>query len=102
MQMRSQSTAKYSTLIASNATSALTHRNNLHQILDHFGNSIYKKMTIEKSKIADLVLLDTGPLQDVSNMDRIAPVVFGDRLFDKTTSKSVLTTRGLASQRSCG
>ena len=37
--------------------------------------------TIEKGKIADLVLLDANPLDDIGNTKRIAAVVVGGKLF---------------------
>jgi imidazolonepropionase-like amidohydrolase len=39
--------------------------------------------TIEKGKIADLVLLEANPLEDISNTQKIAAVVMGGKLFDK-------------------
>ena len=40
--------------------------------------------TVEKGKIADLVLLDGNPLQEISNTRRIYAVIAGGRLVDKT------------------
>lgn len=39
--------------------------------------------TVEKGKIADLVLLDADPLQDIRNTRRIAAVVWGGRFFSR-------------------
>jgi ankyrin repeat protein len=46
--------------------------------------------TIEQGKIADLVLLDADPLQDISNTRRIAAVVLGGKIFDKTALQKML------------
>jgi ankyrin repeat protein len=39
--------------------------------------------TIEQGKIADLVLLEANPLQDITNTQKIAAVVFGGKIFEK-------------------
>ncbi len=46
--------------------------------------------TVEQGKIADLVLLDANPLQDISNTRRITTVVVGGRVFDKTALQKML------------
>jgi len=46
--------------------------------------------TIEQGKIADLVLLDANPLQDISNTRKIITVVVGGRVFDKTALQKML------------
>ena len=46
--------------------------------------------TIEQGKIADLVLLDANPLQDIRNTKRIAAVVVGGKFFDKTALQKML------------
>ncbi len=46
--------------------------------------------TIEQGKIADLVLLEANPLQDISNTQKIAAVVVGGRIFDKTALQKML------------
>lgn len=46
--------------------------------------------TVEKGKIADLVLLDADPLADISNTQRIAAVVFGGKLFPKKSLQKML------------
>jgi len=47
--------------------------------------------TISKGKIADLVLLDANPLQDIRNTTRINAVVFNGRLFDRAALDRMLT-----------
>jgi imidazolonepropionase-like amidohydrolase len=39
--------------------------------------------TVEKSKVADLVLLDADPLNDISNIDKISAVLLRGKLFDR-------------------
>jgi hypothetical protein len=51
--------------------------------LDSFG-------TIEKGKIADLVLLEANPLENIQNTRRVAGVVFGGRLILKPELKMML------------
>jgi len=46
--------------------------------------------TIEQGKIADMVLLDANPLENISNTQKIAGVVFGGRFFDKTGLQKML------------
>lgn len=41
--------------------------------------------TIERGKIADLVLLDANPLEDISNVQKINAVVFGGKLIPKSS-----------------
>jgi imidazolonepropionase-like amidohydrolase len=40
--------------------------------------------TVEQGKIADLVLLDGNPLQEIRNTRRIYAVIAGGRLVDKS------------------
>jgi imidazolonepropionase-like amidohydrolase len=51
--------------------------------LDSFG-------TIEKGKIADLVLLEANPIEDIHNTRRVAGVVFGGRLISKPELQTML------------
>ncbi len=50
--------------------------------LDSFG-------TIERGKIADLVLLDANPLEDISNVQEINAVVFGGKLISKSSFEAM-------------
>jgi imidazolonepropionase-like amidohydrolase len=45
--------------------------------------------TIERGKIADLVLLDASPLADIGNTRRIAAVIMGGRLFDRDALQKI-------------
>jgi len=46
--------------------------------------------TVEKGKIADLVLLDADPTLDIRNTRRIAAVVAGGKLFDRAALDRML------------
>ena len=46
--------------------------------------------TVEKGKIADLVLLDANPLMDINNTRKIAAVIVGGRYFPKETLEEML------------
>jgi imidazolonepropionase-like amidohydrolase len=46
--------------------------------------------TIEKGKIADLVLLDADPLKDISNTERVNAVVLGGALIPQSQLKEML------------
>jgi imidazolonepropionase-like amidohydrolase len=55
--------------------------------------------TIETGKIADLVLLDANPLDDISNTQKINAVVVNGRLLDRAMLDNLLTqAEALASQ----
>jgi imidazolonepropionase-like amidohydrolase len=47
--------------------------------------------TIEKGKLADMVLLTADPLQDISNTQRVEAVIANGRLFDRAALDSLLT-----------
>ncbi len=46
--------------------------------------------TVEHGKVADLVLLDADPLQDIRNTQRIAAVVVGGKIFQRATLQKML------------
>jgi imidazolonepropionase-like amidohydrolase len=46
--------------------------------------------TIEKGKLADLILLDANPLDDIGNTKRIAAVVFNGRYLSKEAREKML------------
>lgn len=46
--------------------------------------------TIEKGKLADLVLLDANPLVDIKNTSKITAVIIGGRILDKAELKSMM------------
>lgn len=46
--------------------------------------------TIEKRKLADIVLLRADPLQDITNTENIEAAVANGRLFDRTALDSLL------------
>jgi imidazolonepropionase-like amidohydrolase len=48
--------------------------------------------TIEAGKVADLVLLDANPLEDISNTRRISAVVLRGRLFQRRDLDALLTS----------
>jgi Amidohydrolase family/Tetratricopeptide repeat len=57
--------------------------------------------TIETGKLADLVLLDANPLDDIANTRKINAVVYGGRLFPKASLDEMLNeVEALASKKS--
>ena len=46
--------------------------------------------TIEKGKIADLVILEANPLKDIANTKKISAVVVNGRLIDKAELNRIL------------
>lgn len=45
--------------------------------------------TIERGKIADLILLDANPLEDIRNVQKINAVVFGGKLISKSSLEAM-------------
>jgi imidazolonepropionase-like amidohydrolase len=45
---------------------------------------------VEKGKLADLVLLDANPLDDIRNTQKIAAVIVGGRYFSRANLDSIL------------
>jgi imidazolonepropionase-like amidohydrolase len=58
--------------------------------------------TVETGKIADLVLLDANPLEEIRNTRRIAAVVVGGRLLSKPSLDAMLAEVEAAASRSSG
>jgi imidazolonepropionase-like amidohydrolase len=52
--------------------------------------------TVEQGKLADLVLLDASPLQDIRNIQRISGVLLNGRFLDRTTLDGLVTEAGPA------
>jgi len=59
--------------------------------------------TVENGKLADLVLLDANPLDDIANTKRIAAVVYRGKLYPRASLDEMLAkVETLASKRSIG
>jgi imidazolonepropionase-like amidohydrolase len=57
--------------------------------------------TVENGKMADLVLLEANPLQDISNTKKIAAVVYGGKFFSRASLDQMLAkAEALASRKS--
>jgi imidazolonepropionase-like amidohydrolase len=55
--------------------------------------------TIEKGKLADLVLLDVNPLTDIGNTRKIAAVVLNGRYLPKETLQKMLADVEVAANK---
>ena len=55
--------------------------------------------TIEKGKIADLVLLEANPLENINNTQRINAVIVGGKLIPKQELKAILASGEATKQR---
>lgn len=59
--------------------------------------------TVEAGKIADLVLLDANPLDNIGNTRKIAAVVYGGRVFDRSALDGMLAkVQDLAARKPIG
>jgi len=56
--------------------------------------------TIEQGKIADLVLLEANPLEDIRNTQKIAAVVIGGKILNKATLQDILAQVEAAAKKS--
>jgi imidazolonepropionase-like amidohydrolase len=50
--------------------------------------------TVRAGRVADLVLLDANPLEDIRNTRRIAAVVLDGRYLDRAALDRLLVSRG--------
>ena len=55
--------------------------------------------TVEKGKVADLVLLEANPLEDINNTRRINAVVLGGKLIPKSEVERMLATAEAAASK---
>jgi imidazolonepropionase-like amidohydrolase len=47
--------------------------------------------TLEPGKLADLVVLDANPLENIQNTDNVSQVMLGGRLYDAATLNEQMT-----------
>ena len=50
--------------------------------------------TLEVGKLADLVVLDADPIENIRNTERVSRVMLGGRLYDAATMREVETGTG--------
>jgi len=55
-----------------------------------YSGDIKDKGTIERGKLADLILLEADPLRDIRNTTRINAVIYGGRLLTRTDLDKIL------------
>jgi imidazolonepropionase-like amidohydrolase len=55
--------------------------------------------TIATGRLADLVLLDANPLEDIANLRRIRAVIAAGRLFDRSALDRLLAEAKAAAQQ---
>jgi hypothetical protein len=55
--------------------------------------------TVERGKVADLVLLEANPLEDIRNVSRISAVIADGRYLSKATLETMLSEMEAAAQR---
>lgn len=58
----------------------------------HYLGALDSLGTVSEGKIADLVLLDANPLDDIRNTSRIRAVIVNGRLLTRTALDSLLAT----------
>ena len=55
--------------------------------------------TLARGMLADMVLLDANPLEDIRNMRRISAVILNGRLFDRVALDALLERIAAAASR---
>jgi imidazolonepropionase-like amidohydrolase len=64
-----------------------------------FFNNLDSLGTVEEGKLADLVVLDANPLEDIHNTTRINAVVVGGRYLDRQALNNILAGVEAAAKR---
>ena len=52
------------------------------------------RQSLEPGKLADLVILDGDPLENIRNTERVETVVLGGRAYDAATMNEIVTGDG--------